>query len=168
MKVYIQVSEIEVDLGENQTFNNCHNFTRAVILKLNDMRMLNAGLDQFVDDLQRAEKTKDILEAYNSAPGALIFDKLNMQSIINAPGLILFTVPTGIQHSMFAVGKNIWQGANNLGSLGAENDGVHIYRDMDQRCFQHGEAGGWNLQNTMCSLMNDQYTMYYIPLCRPW
>lgn len=171
MEVTIKNSgRIKVELNKNNEFDNCHEFTKAVILELKKKKALNEGLDQFVSDLQ----TKEIHDVYLSAPGKVEFNKQDMETTINAPGLILFTTDLSsapLQHSMIVIRENVWQGANNINSLGAEDKYVHKFKNMDQRNYPDPNArimGGWDEQGFMCSLYGDKYTMYYVPLCAPW
>lgn len=167
--VRINDQDIEVDLQDHVETNNCHCFTRAVILKLDDLEMLNGGLNQLVSDLRKTTDADSVRNVYNSVPGAVPFNLGNMSNIVNAPGLILFKCGALLQHSMLVVRKNVWQGANNGGSLGEKDDLVHEYCNMHKRFRKPGSKGGWDENdNNMYTLYNDLYTMYYIPLCAPW
>ena len=168
-----------VDTGvDNYTY--CHGFTKAVILGIYYNGQLNPQLAPLMGQLCLARNNNNtILPVYaammGAAAGTQIFDQTTVNAV-QAPGLILFSTGpihpvTGqnIQHSMIAVGPNVWQGANNLNSLGAADSGVCIYRDMDTRRHNHLVTGGWADDGQMCAFIDPQnagirYTMYYIPL----
>lgn len=167
-----------VDTGVDD-YTYCHDFTKAVILGINNNGQLNPQLAPFIGQLSLASDNNTILPVYaammGAAAGAQTFDQTTV-NVVQAPGLILFSagpinLATGqnVQHSMIAVGPNVWQGANNINSLGAADTGVCAYHNMDTRMHNHMVTGGWANDGLMCAFIDPQnagkrYTMYYIPL----
>lgn len=175
--------------AKNTYLSYCHYFTKEVILGIFRQGKLDYRLHNYMNDLAKPETSNNesILSLYINMSiavgGHKIFNKDNMACVIQGPGLILFaSAPLDpeikaeeqtnrILHSMIALEWNIWQGANNLSSLGAEDIYVHSFEGMDQRSYQSGEKpgeekqGGWGSDKLMHSVKNDViYTMYYIPL----
>lgn len=182
MSVIVNIPNMmPIDTGVNN-FNHCHSFTKAVILGISRNGQLNPQLAQFMQQLDGAGDASAILRVYAAMLSATqnspqMFDQAAMEVVVQAPGLILFSADpvdyrTGqnIQHSMIAIDQDIWQGANNLNSLGAMDRDVYIYRDMSTRKHKYQVTGGWADDGKMCSICvdtqynNDRYTMYYIPL----
>lgn len=188
MSVIVKIpGKTDIDTGkENAYYTFCHDFTKDVILGLHKNNELDARLQPFMDELAGAD-CNNIAPMYicmsKAVGGLMTFDRASMNTVIQAPGLILFSsgpieLGGSVQHSMIALRWNEWQGANNMGSLGAviptpspvETDMyVLTYPGMDTRDHNYQLAGGWAQNNKMCSRVDNQgsnkrYTMYYIPL----
>lgn len=173
-------NRLSVDTGVDH-YSYCHDFTKAVILGIYQNGQLNPQLTQFMQQLSAANDNNTILPVYaamlsQTQNSPQMFDQNAMGAVVQAPGLILFSADpvnylTGdnIQHSMIAISQDVWQGANNVRSLGAVDTDVYIYPGMSTRMHNYGALGGWANDGKMCSIVdtqgsNKRYTMYCIPL----
>lgn len=125
-----------VELDEDN-YENCHQFSRAVFLKMApDTHKYKEALRQAVND------TGGITAVYAQMieQGDAIRFEAKDCAAIPSGNLIIFVDKTGlerfgkmyIQHSMIAIGRDCWTGANNLNSLGASDTKVQNYVNVSQ------------------------------------
>lgn len=135
-KVRFDTNEI-IELDKDN-YTNCHQFSRAVFLKMApDGHKYKRALQQAADD------TRGITAVYAQMirEGDAKRFEVDQCAAIPSKSLIIFADGQGmrehdqlwIQHSMIAVESDCWTGANNLYSFGTGNTGVENFTNVSQR-----------------------------------
>lgn len=154
---------------QQESYNNCHQFTSNFIVSLYEYFDEQMGKDFsreiFQDTYEKTwgfgpESTEALRKLYKGfiERGMVIsFDKDQIASAIRTCSLILFVPQGGVEvsHSMIALSKDDWIGANNVNSLGEKeamdlSGGVKEYNNMENRMFTvdgNMPRGGWDASN---------------------
>ena len=151
----VQVTNnIQVNTASN-SYNNCHQFTRDVIVALAQNALLHPQLQRYIVSLiyppspnPNQRDNAQYTLTYNAMitnNDAIQFDKVTNPQPLDG-SLIIFVNRQAISHSMIYLGVDTWIGANNLGSLGVDNNtsvphiqstmtsmDVRIYHNMQNR-----------------------------------
>lgn len=125
-----------IELDEDN-YTNCHQFSRAVFLKMApDGHKYKGELQQATDD------TPGITDVYAKMirEGDAKRFEADQCALIPPRSLIIFADGQGmrdynklfIQHSMIAVESNCWTGANNINSFKTGNKGVVNFTNVSQ------------------------------------
>ena len=178
----------------NNIYDNCHQFTRDVIVALAQNTLLRPRLQRYIVSLMyppSPNPNQPLNAQYTLTYNAMItnhdaiqFDHTDCQGV-PANSLIIFVNQQTIAHSMIHLGNDTWVGANNLRSLGPRDSqaypnpqaqtqavDVHSYDFMFGRAYTRTIQGGWDRSaplanpnfNDMTNVEGNSYRMYYVQL----